>query len=95
LEIERREWKMADSNDNAPKGRFLFSPPGLVLIGFLAIAGFYLVTEHQAHLYGALPWLLILACPLMHLFMHHGHGGHGHDQTHASSGDPDEPLHHR
>jgi hypothetical protein len=24
-----------------------------------------------------LPWLLILACPLMHLFMHHGHG-HGH-----------------
>ena len=25
-----------------------------------------------------LPWLLILACPLMHLFMHHGHrGGHG------------------
>jgi hypothetical protein len=26
---------------------------------------------------GALPWLLVLACPLMHLFMHHGdHGGH-------------------
>jgi hypothetical protein len=19
-----------------------------------------------------------LACPLMHVFMHHGHGGHGH-----------------
>jgi hypothetical protein len=26
---------------------------------------------------GVLPYLLILACPLMHLFMHRGHGGHG------------------
>jgi hypothetical protein len=24
-----------------------------------------------------LPWLLLAACPLMHLFMHGGHGGHG------------------
>ncbi len=49
---------------------------GLVLIGFLAIAGFFLVTEHRAHLLGVLPFLLLLACPLMH-FMHGGHGGHG------------------
>ena len=51
-----------------------------VLIGFLLIAGYFLVTEHKAHLGGALfylPFLLLLACPLMHLFMHHGHGGHG------------------
>lgn len=48
---------------------------GIVLIGFLAVAGFYLVTEHTAHVFGALPWLLILGCLLMHLFMHHGHGG--------------------
>ena len=42
-----------------------------------AIALFYLLTEHQAHLFGWLPYLLILACPLMHLFMHGGHhGGH-------------------
>jgi hypothetical protein len=27
-------------------------------------------------LLGILPYLLILACPLMHLF-HHGHGHHG------------------
>jgi Protein of unknown function (DUF2933) len=50
---------------------------GLVLCGFLIVAGFYLVTEHTAHVFGALPFLLLLACPLMHLFMHHGHGGHG------------------
>lgn len=51
-----------------------------VLIGFLAVAGFFLFTEHQAHVLGILPYLLLLACPLMHLFMHggHGHGGHGH-----------------
>ena len=50
----------------------------LVLIGFLAIAGFYLVTEHTAHFFGALPFLLFLLCPLMMLFMHGGHGGGDH-----------------
>lgn len=54
-----------------------------VLIGFLAIAAFFLFSEHRAHALGALPFLLLLACPLMHLFMHGGHdkdkGGHRHD----------------
>jgi len=52
-----------------------------IFIGFLVIAGYFLVTEHRAHLSGWLSsywiWLLLLACPLMHLFMHGGHGGHG------------------
>lgn len=47
-------------------------------IVFAAIAAFYLLSEHRAHLLGALPFLLLLACPLMHLFMHGSHGGHGH-----------------
>lgn len=50
-----------------------------ILIGFLSVAAYFLITEHRAHLGGALnylPFLLLLACPLMHLFMHHGHGGH-------------------
>ena len=55
-----------------------------VLLGFLAVAGYFLVTEHTVHVLSALPWLLLLACPLMHLFMHHGHGGHRHG---GSSGD--------
>jgi len=55
----------------------------LVLIGFLAIVGFFLFTEHRAHLFGILPWLLLLACPLMHLF--HGHGGHG-GHSHGGNG---------
>ena len=45
--------------------------------GFLLIAAFSLTTEHRAHLFGILPCLLILACPLLHLFMHGGHGAHG------------------
>jgi len=45
---------------------------------------FYLLTEHQAHLFGALPFLLLLACPLMHLFMHHGHGRQTHRNTHSN-----------
>ena len=32
---------------------------------FLAIALFFLWEGHRAHLLGALPWLLLLACPLM------------------------------
>lgn len=44
------------------------------LIGFLAIAAFFLLSEHRAHLLGVLPFLLLLACPLLHLFHHRGHG---------------------
>lgn len=51
-----------------------------VLLGFLAIAGFFLLTEHRAHVLGALPFLLLLACPLLHLFHHGGHGDHDADR---------------
>ncbi|PIU17155.1 MAG: hypothetical protein COT19_02325 [Gallionellales bacterium CG08_land_8_20_14_0_20_59_87] len=53
-----------------------------ILLAFLAIAGFFLFTEHRAHLLGVLPYLFLLACPLMHLFMHHGHGGHDKQDKH-------------
>ena len=51
---------------------------GAVFVGFLVIAGFFLMTEHTAHLFGVLPYLLVLACPLLHFFMHsHHHNGGG------------------
>ena len=58
----------------------------LYFCGFLLIAGFYLFTEHTAHVFGVLPYLPILACPLMHPFMHHGHGGHCMAQSPPASG---------
>jgi len=42
-----------------------------VMLG--AIAAFYLLREHWTHLAGQWAYLLLLACPLMHLFMHRGH----------------------
>ncbi len=50
-------------------------PLGLLVLG--GIATYFLLSEHRAHFIGALPFLLLLACPLMHVFMHNGHGGHG------------------
>lgn len=64
----------------ASSNHFWASRGGGVLLGFLVIIGFYLVTEHTAHLFGALPYVLLLACLLMHLFMHGGHG-HGSGPT--------------
>ncbi|NMG30010.1 DUF2933 domain-containing protein [Aromatoleum evansii] len=52
--------------------------------GFAVIGATLLILEHRTHVLGILPWLFLLACPLMHLFMHHGHGGHGH----GGSGEP-------
>ncbi len=43
---------------------------------FAGVAAYFLWTEHRAHLSQAFPWILLLLCPLMHLFMHHGHGNH-------------------
>lgn len=49
---------------------------------FLAMALFLLWEEHRAHILGAIPYLLLLACPVVHLFMHRGHG---HDGSHGGS----------
>jgi hypothetical protein len=49
-------------------------PIGLLVLGAIAI--YFLLSEHRAHLFFALPFLLFVACPLMHFFMYHEHGGH-------------------
>jgi hypothetical protein len=83
-----------DPGPLGPETPWWRSRSGIALLGFLAVAAFFLLTEHRAHVFGALPWLLLLACPLMHLFMHggHGHGGHGHGGHHGrddAAGHPD------
>ena len=49
---------------------------GFALLAFGAIAAFLLATEHRAHLFGPFPYLLLLACLVLHQFMHRGHSGH-------------------
>lgn len=58
----------------------------LVMWIFIAFISYFLVTEHWAHIVPYLPWLILLACPFMHMFMHGGHG-HGNHEEHDSHED--------
>lgn len=60
------------------------SKRNLAFVVFVVAAGYFLVTEHKAHLLGAAPYLLLLACVGMHFFMHGGHGSHS-DQDHKGN----------
>jgi hypothetical protein len=62
----------------------------LALWVFLAIILYFLVTEHWAHIVPFLPYALLLACLLLHLFMHGGHGGH---RRHGERGEDDGHRH--
>lgn len=42
----------------------------------LSAVAFWVLENHWQHALGILPYALFLTCPLMHLFMHHGHQGH-------------------
>ena len=59
---------------------WLYSRTGAATCIVLMVLGFLIYTGHSAHLLGAVPYLLVLACPLMHLFMHGGHGHRRHQQ---------------
>ncbi|MCW5636684.1 MAG: DUF2933 domain-containing protein [Rubrivivax sp.] len=79
-----------DAND-APTpvrrvGTSLSRPVKTALLMVALVGGFYLLREHWNHVAGNWVYLLLLACPLMHLF--HGHGGHGgHGDTRRPSDD--------
>jgi hypothetical protein len=71
---------MADQNETSHHSRARW-----VFYGFLPMAGFLLFAEHRAHLLGILPYLFLLACPLMHMFMHHGQHTHHHEPSEGES----------
>lgn len=53
-----------------------------VKIGFILIISYFLWMEHRAHIIEFLPFILLAACPLMHVFMHKGHGSsHGNEKN--------------
>jgi hypothetical protein len=68
---------MNTSNNESNEPSFWRSPAGMGLATVALIAGFYLLREHWGHVLGYWPYLLLLACPLMHLMHRNGHGGHG------------------
>jgi multisubunit Na+/H+ antiporter MnhG subunit len=59
-----------DHDAPPPFWRSRFGAGCLVLA---SVAAWFLWSEHRIHLLGALPYLVLLACPLMHVFMHRGH----------------------
>jgi hypothetical protein len=68
---------MNPSNNDSLAPSFWRRPAGMALATAALIAGFYLLREHWGHVLGYWPYLLLLACPLMHLMHGNGHGGHG------------------
>ena len=50
---------------------------GIALIMLAIIAVFFLAREHYGHISRVLPYLILLLCPLMHLFGHN-HAGRSH-----------------
>jgi hypothetical protein len=66
-----------DSENTSRSGGWSSLRAGAVLLAFLAIAAFLLLSEHRAHVFGILPYLLLLLCPVLHLILHGGHGRTG------------------
>jgi hypothetical protein len=69
---------------NNPLSRW-WSPMGIFMLVAGAVGIYYLLTEHLTHVTQAVPYLFLLACPLMHLFGHR-HGGHS-DHSHPPQQD--------
>jgi len=67
---------MSDSKRN-----FWLMPNGLAAMALIAAVLYFLLAEHRAHFIYGLPFLILLLCPVMHIFMHKNHGGHGHRNT--------------
>ncbi len=47
-----------------------------IFVAFAVMAVVLLWQEHRAHLLGIVPYLILFACPLMHLLHRHGHWQH-------------------
>lgn len=67
----------------------LSRPVKTALLMVALVGGFYLLREHWDHVAGNWVYLLLLACPLIHMF--HGHGCHGGHGSHGGHGDQAAP----
>ena len=70
------------------KRSFWLTPNGLAALALIGAVLYFLLTEHRAHFIYALPWLILLLCPVMHILMHRDHGhGDSDDQQRTKKGD--------
>ncbi|MDO9318629.1 MAG: DUF2933 domain-containing protein [Gammaproteobacteria bacterium] len=74
------------------KTSFWMTPKGLAALGLIGAATYFLLIEHRQHVWQFLPYLILLACPFMHLFMH---GGHDHGDDQSTRGDDRKESEHR
>jgi hypothetical protein len=55
----------------------------ILLTGIFLAGGYLLWERYQQQLFSYLPYLVFLLCPLMHIFMHKGHGKHKNHDDHG------------
>ena len=56
---------------------------GAFVLAAAVIVGGYLAVWHGTHIAAALPFLVVLSCPLIHMLMHGGHNHHPGTDTNA------------
>jgi hypothetical protein len=74
-----------------PAPSFWKTPLGMACTLAAAAASAYLWFAHQDHVLALLPYAVLAACPLMHMFMHRGHGHRGDHHSGSSRKDDDVP----
>jgi hypothetical protein len=55
---------------------FWATPNGWAAIALILAVGYFFFVEHREHVFEYLPFLILLLCPVMHIFMHRGHRHH-------------------
>ena len=83
--------RLAESYISRERSGHTLQPTALVHEAYVRLIGQDIPDfQNRAHFFGALPILLLLSCPLMHMFMHHGHKHGDHHGRGENSKSPDE-----
>jgi drug/metabolite transporter (DMT)-like permease len=77
--------KTAMSQKHMPS--FRLTGNSLAAIALLGFAGYFLLIEDRQHPAQWLPLLILLLCPLLHIFMHREHGKSRHAQQNLACRD--------
>lgn len=65
-----------------------FSKKTWIVIAIIGVFGLiFLLRTHTSHMLSVIPYLILLLCPFLHIFMHRNHGnhaGHGSADNHPN-----------